>query len=48
MTVRNQSLDVSHFEDDLNAFKDRFSRNLKKWVMDIEDDKDIREEYEKR
>ena len=28
--------------------KDRFSKNLKKWVMDLEDDKEIREEYEKR
>ena len=28
--------------------KDRFSKRLKKWVMDIEDDKEIREEYKKR
>ena len=28
--------------------KDRFSKRLKKWVMDFEDDKDIREEYKKR
>lgn len=28
--------------------KDRFSKRLKKWVMDCEDDKEIREEYKKR
>lgn len=28
--------------------KDRFSKRLKKWIMDIEDDQDIREEYKKR
>lgn len=28
--------------------KDRFSKRLKKWVMDCEDDNDIREEYKKR
>ena len=28
--------------------KDRFGRKLKKWVMDLEDDNDIREEYKKR
>ena len=28
--------------------KDRFSKRLKKWVMDLEDDQDIREEYKKR
>ena len=28
--------------------KDRFGKRLKKWVMDLEDDQDIREEYKKR
>ena len=28
--------------------KDRFGKRLKKWVMDIEDDQDIREECKKR
>ena len=28
--------------------KDKFSKRLKKWVMDCEDDNDIREEYKKR
>ena len=28
--------------------KDRFGKRLTEWAMDIEDDKDIREEYEKR
>ena len=28
--------------------KDRFGKRLIEWIMDIEDDKDIREEYEKR
>ena len=28
--------------------KDRFGKRLTEWVMDIEDDEDIREEYKKR
>ena len=28
--------------------KDRFSKRLEKWVMDLEDDEDIRKEYKKR
>lgn len=27
--VRNQNLDISHFEEDLNEFKDKFSRNYR-------------------
>lgn len=27
--VRNQNIDITHFEDDLNEFKDKFGRNVK-------------------
>ncbi len=27
--VRNQNIDITHFEDDLNDFKDKFGRNVK-------------------
>ena len=36
---------ISEIKEDT---KDRFGKRLKKWVMDIEDDQDIREEYKKR
>ena len=42
---KRESYRIAEIKEDT---KDRFNRNLKKWVMDIEDDKDIREEYEKR
>lgn len=27
--VRNQNIDITHFEDDINDFKDKFSRNFR-------------------
>ena len=42
---KRESYRITEIKEDT---KDRFSKRLKKWVMDIEDDKDIREEYEKR
>ena len=42
---KRESYRIAEIKEDT---KDRFSRNLKKWVMDIEDDKDIRKEYEKK
>ena len=27
--MRNQNLDISHFEEDMNDFKDKFSRNFR-------------------
>ena len=42
---KRESYRIAEIKEDT---KDRFSKNLKKWVMDLEDDKEIREEYEKR
>ena len=42
---KRESYRIAEIKEDT---KDRFNRNLKKWVMDIEDDKDIRKEYEKK
>ncbi|MGN1418605.1 MAG: DUF2130 domain-containing protein [Acutalibacteraceae bacterium] len=28
-TIKNQNIDISHFEDDMNDFKDKFSRNFR-------------------
>ena len=27
--IRNQNIDISHFEEDMNEFKDKFSRNYR-------------------
>ena len=42
--MKRESYRIAEIKEDA---KDRFSKNLKKWVMDIEDDNDIREEYKK-
>ena len=42
---KRDSYRVTEIKEDT---KDRFSKKLKKWIMDLEDDNDIREEYKKR
>jgi hypothetical protein len=29
MTIRNQNIDITHFEDDMNTFKNAFERNFR-------------------
>lgn len=42
---KRDSYRISEIKEDT---KDRFSKRLKKWVMDLEDDEDIRKEFKKR